>query len=375
MQPFLDASSSDVCGSGDMSDMSVLYDLLCQDISSKNPDYVAFSVLFESQAIYLLPLIRILRDRGYRVICGGPAITDDITKESDVILQNELELLSYLLGEEIAHDDVNFETELDFSLFPLSEYATPKPAIAFRTTTSCYYKKCSYCVHPTHNAWYYEYPLEYIKKALQRSGTHHVFFTDDLIHVKRLRALGKVCSELGISWMCQLRPSKELTPELLTELHTNGLSAVWWGVESGNQETLDVMKKGTVVQDIGKVLDTSSQLGIRNGVFVMFGFPGETEQMAEETVHFLEEHAPSIDLISASAFELYQKSPIYEKPDSFGVFDIKQKSEGIGYAFSVSKGMGQREAQRFIDKNKERLQSITTFPLEMNRFRTHLLFF
>jgi radical SAM superfamily enzyme YgiQ (UPF0313 family) len=368
LQPFYNSSEQKAAKRLD-------YDALVQEIISIDPSYLAFSVLFESQAIHLLPLLRKLRAKGYPVICGGPAITDEIRKEADAILQNELELLSYLVGRDVAHDNLNFETVLDFSRFPLDEYATPEPAIAFRTTTSCYYRKCSYCVHPTHNAWYYEYPLDYIRNGLKRSGVRHVFFTDDLIHVRRLRALGTVCAELGIRWMCQLRPSKELTPEILSELHENGLTAVWWGVESVNQETLDAMKKGTKVRDIGAVLDTASTIGIRNGVFVMFGFPGETEDMAEQTVQFLEMHTDAIDLVSASAFELYQQSPVFVDPDSFGVFDIKQRSEGIGYTFSVSKGMDQHEAKRCITKNKERLQKIATFPLAMNRFRTHLLFF
>lgn len=348
---------------------------LYQKITAKDPTYVAFSVLFESQALSLPPLLQKLRSQGYRVVCGGPAITEDIKRESDAILQNELELLSYLLGRDVAHDDLNFESVLDFSRFSLSSYATPQPAIAFRTTTSCYYRKCSYCVHPTHNAWYYEYPLAYIRNALEKSGARHVFFTDDLIHVKRLRELGKVCSDLGIRWMCQLRPSKELTPEILEELHDTGLSAVWWGVESGNQETLDAMKKGTVVEDMGSILDSATQIGIRNGVFVMFGFPGETEQMAEQTIQFLRRHAAAIDLISPSAFELYEQSPVFCDPASFGVFGITKKNEGIGYHFSVSCGMDQHEAQAYIDKKQKVFEEIATFPLAMNRFRTHLLFF
>ena len=71
-----------------------------------------------------------------------------------------------------------------------------------------------------------------------------------------------------------------------------GCDIVWMGAESGSQKVLDAMEKGTTVENI---LDASKSLrdyGIRVGLFIQFGYPGETLSEIHETVAMIRRIMP-----------------------------------------------------------------------------------
>jgi anaerobic magnesium-protoporphyrin IX monomethyl ester cyclase len=83
-------------------------------------------------------------------------------------------------------------------------------------------------------------------------------------------------------------------------LRRAGCAEVWMGAESGSQRILDAMDKGTRVKDVYRAVENLRGHGIRAGLFLQFGYPGETWSEIEETVRMVRETRPDDVGISVS---------------------------------------------------------------------------
>jgi radical SAM superfamily enzyme YgiQ (UPF0313 family) len=352
-----------------------MFNSMLKAITDEKPDIVAFSIIYSSQAFYAHALIRALKEQGITTVIGGPAVNQKLISIADTYLQNELELLEFIIGDKVDHNSLNFKTILDFNIFNLNNYFTPEPVIPIRTANTCFYQRCAFCTHHTGGA-YLEFPLENIKGSLEKSGQKHVFITDDMIHKQRLLDIAAIMKPLGISWACQLKPTKDLDGKTIRTLHESGLKVAMWGVESASDRILELMRKGTNIEDITRLVQQSHSAGIKNIVYIMFGFPTETKEEAQETMAWLEENNENIDLISTSIFGLHKGTPIYEHPEKFCITDITETGRTILDArieYEVSQGMSHQEAKDFRKRNIKRLEAINKFPRTMNFFREHML--
>jgi radical SAM superfamily enzyme YgiQ (UPF0313 family) len=351
-----------------------LFKEMLNSIIKAKPDIVAFSIVYSSQSFYAYALCAELKKLGIKTVVGGPAAN---TKLSEVAehLKNEVELLEYVTQKKPAHESLNCDTILDFSIFPLKDYFTPEPVIPIKTSGGCYYRQCAFCTHH-HNTSYYETKIENIAKSIKQSKAKHVFFIDDLIHKKRLLDLASILKPLKVEWTCQLKPTKDLDKETLKILGDSGLKMVLWGVESGCNRILNLMRKGTNKEDIAKVLKDSSDAGIKNCLFIIFGFPTETKEEFIETIDFLKQNEACIDLISTSIFGLQKGTPICECPADFGITKITETKRTIlepSIEYEVSSGLTQKQANLARQRYRRTLEKLDKYPKAMNFFREHML--
>ena len=217
-----------------------------------------------------------------------------------------------------------------------------------------------------------------MRKSTIQSKAREVFFIDDMIPKKRLMELAELLKPLNVKWMCQLRPTKDLDFETLQILHDAGLQAVLWGVESGNQRVLDLMKKGTRKEDVAIVLENAKKVGITNVLYVMFGFPTETTEEFLETIAFLKDNQNNIDLISSAVFGLQKETAIFKMPDKFNIVQIATKDRTIlepTIGYSISSGLTQQQAIKLSQNYKKTLDKINKYPKQMNFFREHMLLY
>jgi radical SAM superfamily enzyme YgiQ (UPF0313 family) len=351
-----------------------LFKEMLDKIKSKKPDVVAFSIVYSSQSFYAYSLCAELKKRGIRTVVGGPAANTKLNEVAEH-LKNEIELLEYVMQAKPAHDSLNCDTILDFSIFPLSDYFTPEPVLPIKTSGGCYYRQCAFCTHH-HNTGYYETKIENIAESIKLSNVKRVFFIDDLIHKKRLLEIARVLKPLNVSWTCQLKPTADLDLPTLKTLHDSGLKMVLWGVESGCDRILTLMRKGTNKQDIAKVLRDSSAAGIKNCLFIIFGFPTETKEEFVETIEFLKQNSEHIDLISTSIFGLQKGTPICECPADFGITKIIENKRTIlepSIEYEVSTGLTQKQATLARQRYRRTLEKLDKYPKAMNFFREHML--
>ena len=269
-------------------------------INESNSDIIAFSIVYSSQIFYAHALIKKLKDK--MVVVGGPAVNSKLQAVADKTLNNEIEFLQEIV-KVVEHSKLNLNYVIDYSKFDLENYFSPQVVLPLKTSTTCYYKGCTFCAHYA-KVPYIEYDITKIKRTVLNSGAKHFFLIDDMIPVNRLIKLSEIFLEAGAKFGCQLRPRKEFTTEKLKILANNGLDFVVWGVESGNDRVLKKINKGTNVKDIENVLKNSFDAGIKNILYIMFGFPTETKQEFIDTVEFLVRNKDVITLVSPSVFGL-----------------------------------------------------------------------
>ena len=80
------------------------------------------------------------------------------------------------------------------------------------------------------------------------------------------------------------RSDGDIDEELIRALAESGCKRLFFGVESGDNEILKNIKKGTKTDNMSKVLDAVVAHGIRPLGFFMIGNPGETKQSVYKTI-------------------------------------------------------------------------------------------
>ncbi|MBI2572838.1 radical SAM protein [Candidatus Woesearchaeota archaeon] len=348
---------------------------MVEEILQHKPTTVAFSVTYSSQAFYTLPLLQKLKEHNIKTIVGGGALTKHLKEAATLFLQNEVELLNYLEQHEIDHNELKPAFPLDFTAFPLNDYFTPQPVFPLKTTVGCYYMQCAFCSHHQ-NKKYTEFSLEDIEATIKLNKMKYVFFIDEMIHKKRLLDLAAICKKYDVQWICQLRPMKDLDKATLQTLHDGGLRIVVWGMESASQRILDLMKKGTNVSEALEVIKNAHEVGICNGLYIMFGFPTETKEEFIQTVEFLKKNTLSYDLILTSIFGLQKGTPAFTKPEEVGIKEIIEHERTIlepKINYTLTSGISQEEANHLRKAYKKSIDGQNKLPKAMNFFREHML--
>lgn len=353
-----------------------LFDETLAKIMEKRPNVVGFSIVYSSQAFYAYSLIVELRKQGIKAAVGGPAINEKLRKAADYHSKNKVDFLEWLTGKKFEGDD---ECVLDFGVHRLKDYFVPAVVLPLKTSNTCYYKQCTYCTHYDKDK-YKEFDLgrieNTVEKAVHSVGARHFFLVDEMIPKNRLLELAKIFKKHRAFWTCQLRPTKELDYETLKTLNESGLTMLMWGVESGSDRVLELIRKGTNVKDVEKVLSDSHSAGIKNIAYIIFGFPTETKEEFLETIEFLKKNSESIDLVSTSVFGLQKDTPIFACPEKYGMKDIVLQERTvlepkIDYVQEV--GLSPEKAGLLRKKHRRTLEKLDRYPKLMNFFREHML--
>ena len=154
---------------------------------------------------------------------------------------------------------------------------------------------------------------EEIEHIHSKYGVSYIVFTDDELTVNRKFVYGLVSElrsrGLDIRFACGSRVD-HVDKEYLRFLYSNGCSALYFGVESASQETLDRIGKGIRVEQAVKVFRWVKEVGgFAAGSFIL-GFPWETVDDMKETVEFAVRLDPSY--AQFTALTPYPGTPLFE---------------------------------------------------------------
>ena len=178
------------------------------------------------------------------------------------------------------------------------EARTGERRAAVLTSRGCPFD-CSWCSKPTFGRTFRQQSpsrvLEELVALKSRYGVDYVRFCDDVFGIHRpwLEDLldRMVASELGLKFECLARVDL-LKPDLLARMRAAGLERVYVGVESGSQKMLDLMNRGTRLQQVERAADALRRAGIRQYWFLMLGYPGETLEDIEATLRLFRRFSP-----------------------------------------------------------------------------------
>jgi hopanoid biosynthesis associated radical SAM protein HpnJ len=138
------------------------------------------------------------------------------------------------------------------------------------------------------------------------------FFDDDTFTDDRPRAeaVAKLLGRQGVTWSCNAKA--DVPRETLSVLKDNGLRLLLVGYETGSQEILNNIRKGTRIDIARRFTEDCHRLGITiHGTFIV-GLPGETRETLENTIRFAREINPhTIQVSLATPYpgtELYRQA-------------------------------------------------------------------
>ncbi len=278
-------------------------------------------------------------------------------------------------------DDLDFAGDPDFSDLDLKRYYSPEPVLPLITSRGCYWHRCSFCSHfQSVGHSYQQRSIEALVTQLREHvarGIRHFSLVDDIIAPGRYARLSEAILDAGldIRYSAMAKPVKQFDRELLQRMYQSGCRFIAWGLESGSQRILDLMDKGTNVDDIERVLATAHEVGIRNHVFIMCGFPTETRQEFQSTLDLLERHRAHISGVYRGMFELEAQAPIFKNPEKFSISRIRPKTTALLYDFDCATGMSRQQARQALTDAGPFLRSFSPASSQTwdFRFRDHVL--
>ena len=167
---------------------------------------------------------------------------------------------------------------------------------AMITSRGCPFK-CTYCVSPKiwKNRVRYrsiDNVVDELEYMVNKCSVDLIRFQDDTFTLNKSR-VSDVCNGildrgLKFQWVCDTRVDR-LDTELLQMMKEAGCSRIKVGVESGSNKILKRVNKGITKEKILKAVSAIKEIGIPLTIYLMIGFPGETNEDARETIQFSEQ--------------------------------------------------------------------------------------
>lgn len=274
-------------------------------------------------------LARKLKDKGFKVVIGGPhasALPELTLQETDAdyVIAGEgevsfAELLekgetSDSLSGVIGRSDKNLKKselikDLDSLPFPDWQKMKPQkyrkaphggliknfPVAPVITSRGCPFT-CTFCASPS--LWERkirfrspENVVNELQYLITDFGIREIHFEDDNLTLKR-EHIESICrlilrKRIKISWATPNGVRADtLDIDMLRLMKESGCYYLAFGIESGNQDILNQIKKKETLSTIEKAVKQAKALGFLTQGFFIFGLPGETEQTIINTIEF-----------------------------------------------------------------------------------------
>lgn len=223
-------------------------------------------------------------------------------KEKEIIINEKRELIKNL-------DEIPFPARDIFNL--KLYYPPPTKKVSKENATSIVSSRgCPFnCIHcPSRIIWHgyirfrsADNVVAEIEKCVNEYNLREFNFCDDTFTVNRKRAM-EICNKiiakkLRIYWICFSRVNT-IDDELMRIMKKAGCRKISFGLESGNQRILDLMRKKTTLEQARKAVKIARRQRLKVYGSFMLGNVGETAQTIKETIKF----AKSLDLDNATFF-------------------------------------------------------------------------
>jgi len=174
------------------------------------------------------------------------------------------------------------------------------------SSRGCPYR-CNWCAKPIWGDSYHCRSARLVAEEMLEIKTRfqpgHLWFADDIFALSQqwTLQLADAVESLGAQIPFKMQSRCDLmTRPTVGALRRAGCAEVWMGVESGAQDILDAMDKGTRLWQVYEARDNLRRHGIRACFFLQFGYPGETWAEIEKTIALVRDTRPDDIGISVS---------------------------------------------------------------------------
>ncbi len=306
----------------------------------KDYDYIGFSTYTGTYNI-TKELVKITKKNYPKKItfAGGPhatALPEEVAKYFDYVIVGEGEegILRLLKGKKEKIIFSQLYPNLDklplpnYSLVDLDKYTrvvNGKKSLSILTTRGCPYN-CHFCNSTVFSKKKFRKrsPLNVAKEIKMLYNKYNIksfrfqddLFTFDSVRIKQIFSL---CPK--VEYRCFAR-ADTLTKETCKVLKETGCLHVSIGVESCSDSILKKMNKGLKKEDIKRGIVNAHEAGLVVRIYLIVGFPGETDKTVNKTIEFLKD-------LPFDEFVVYPLIPypgtrVYSNPKEFGITKINK---------------------------------------------------
>lgn len=156
---------------------------------------------------------------------------------------------------------------------------------------------------------------------LKKQGYESVYILDEnfIIKEEHFGEIIKIMKQEDMKYRMEMRADR-VNKEIAEKLKRSGCRYIALGIESGDNDILKRINKGTTVEINEKAIEILGKQGIYVKGFFIIGLPGETEQSAKKTIEFADKMRER-GLSSADFYALtpFPGSPIWDNPGQYGI--------------------------------------------------------
>ena len=249
--------------------------------------------------------------------------------------------------------------------------------------------RCAFCFESFHGKKYRVRDIEEVIREIrylhENLGYRYISIVDDtfVAHPERIRQFCRRMKEMfnvgnELIWFALARVdtlAKNLS--LIKEMKDAGLVRLQIGIESGNQEHLDIYKKNIRLEQVRQVVTECNAVGLLSifGNFII-GNPFETEETFQRSLDFaleLMDMAPGRMECSVGYLTPYAGTDIRVNPDLFGIKIIDpdlKTGTAVRFPFCETEALSKEKLvelrARFEQEIEKKMAALTaTLPLSL----------
>ncbi len=304
---------------------------ILDEITSFSPSYIGISattIAFHRALEVAKEVLKIFTD--IKIILGGPHISSNVKHamsyhefDYGVLCEGELTIVELLdalnkneplsnvkgiafrneKNELIITPKREYNTNLDFLPFPayelikdISIYTPPPsnyktlPVVNIITSRGCP-SQCTFCDRSVFGQRYRQRSAENIvaeiKYLREKYGVKEIAFVDDtfMLLKKRIYEIFELLDKENIHfyWTCMSRINI-MDYDFLKYIKSKGCWHISFGIESGDEEILKIIKKNISLEKTKQVISWCHKVGIKTKGFFIIGHPKETVESMDKTI-------------------------------------------------------------------------------------------
>jgi len=237
-------------------------------------------------------------------------------------------------------------------------YIAPGPILPYSASCGCSWKRCTFCNERWEDSPFHEETASLAAGNLRILTEKHnpslIHITDSEISLALMKEL--VSSPPGAPWYSFSRFFPVLTDaSFCRDLARSGCRMLCLGLESGDQDVLDALKKGISLVQVRIILRNLREAGIGTFVYIMFGTAVEDRDAALRTRDFVLENRESINFINAAVFSMPVMSRELQDLESRNFYEGELS---LYKDFTHPRGFGRRQVREFMRKDFQDIPEI-----------------
>lgn len=226
-------------------------------------------------------------------------------------------------------DDINIVPFVDYPEYQEISPNGDIPAITLVTTRGCPYH-CTYCYSPRlwekYRAQSYKRVLAEIEYIVKKYRVKNIRFQDDVFTFNKRRCLRILEGIKDKGWNLNFYMHTRfdcINEDIIKAYAEAGGKDIYFGLESGSQKIRTALNKNINISNekILKICRTVKSYDLHLGLWVIFGYPGETENDIQMTYELLDKIKP--DEVSCNPVHVHPYTPLFFQAEKRGIYKLE----------------------------------------------------